>query len=130
MTSDREQELWLMIIGAALASKEARERIFLSLQHTDAPSPELRNLLRCLQNNDHSKIEEAFEGVGHTVTANTSIIGQFVDQLREHLFHTKMKKKMFMLSHSTGITKEHMAETLKNLLDDLGGVEDDSPEGN
>ena len=128
MTSDTEQELWFMMIGAAIASKEARERIFQSLDYSDAPTTPLRNVLFCLQTDRYDKIHDAFESLGFKVSTKGSIFGQLVDRLRDYIFQTKVKKKMFLLSHSTGLETNHLKNSLRELLDDLEDSEDDSPE--
>jgi len=130
MTSDTEQEIWFMLLGAALASKDARERIFKSLEPHDAPSPPMQNVFACLQHDDHDKIHECFLDLGFRTSPRGSILGQLVDRLRDHIFQSSVKKKMFLLSHSTGIDKRHMKETLKKILDDLEDSEDDDAEGN
>lgn len=56
----REWEHWLVIIGACLSSKTAREQVFASLEVGDCPYKVLKGILGALKGGDADEIRQAF----------------------------------------------------------------------
>ena len=68
----REWELWILIVGACLGGKVARDMVFAAMEPNDCPYPILRPVLAALKADDTEGAKKAIDDVYFLHGTNTS----------------------------------------------------------